>query len=146
MVKRVHPDERLLAQIPPARERARLADETEPRARSACYDRRSKRIVIELTNGCLFAFPARCGQGLQTARPAELEDVEVAFGGEALRWESLDVDLGVPGLIAGSFGSGRWISELARQMGRVSSEAKARTSRENGRKGGRPRKTGPTRP
>lgn len=141
MAKKMSTDEEILAQIPAARQRARLADETEPRAKSARYDRRSRRIVIELTNGCLFAFPARHGQGLQHAPARQLEEVEVLFGGEALRWESLDVDLSVPGLVAGMFGSERWMTELARQMRRTSSAAKARAGRQNGLKGGRPPKS-----
>lgn len=37
----------------------------------------------------------------------------VSPGGQGLRWERLDVDLGVAGLLAGSFGSRRWMRGLA---------------------------------
>ncbi|HWK88925.1 MAG TPA: DUF2442 domain-containing protein, partial [Longimicrobium sp.] len=111
---------------------------------SARYDRTTERVVIELTNGCLYAFPARYGQGLQDATPAQLEQVEVTPGGFGLHWEDLDVDLTVPGLVAGVFGSKRWMEQYARAMGRVggkaSTEAKAAAARVNGRKGGRPRR------
>ena len=39
----------------------------EPRARAARYDRKTGRIVVDLTNGCSFAFPARDAQGLERA-------------------------------------------------------------------------------
>ena len=124
-----------------AEERSRIAEETEPRAKSAWYDEASGRIFIELKNECLFAFPARFGQGLQGATPEQLAAVEVWPDGAALHWEELDADLGVAGLVAGVFGSKAWMSELGRAGGKVQSEAKARASRENGKKGGRPRKS-----
>lgn len=36
---------------------------SEPRAASARYDRRTRRMVMELTNGCSFVFPPRALQG-----------------------------------------------------------------------------------
>ncbi len=107
-------DEEILAQLPAARERGSIAAETEWRARSARYQKTTGRVVVELSNGCLFAFPARLGQGLRGASAAELAGVEVLPGGAGLRWEALDVDLSVPGLVAGIFGSRPWMAELRR--------------------------------
>ena len=39
------------------------ATAAEPRARKARYDAKNDRIVVELTNGCIFAFPPRLAQG-----------------------------------------------------------------------------------
>jgi hypothetical protein len=117
--------------------------EFEPRARSAHYDPASKRIVIELANGCEFAFPARMGQGLQDATDEQLAAVEVVAHGSGLEWEEIGAGLWVPGLLSGLFGSKAWMRELGRAGGKVQSEAKARASRENGKKGGRPRKVRP---
>ncbi|HET7464258.1 MAG TPA: DUF2442 domain-containing protein [Longimicrobium sp.] len=133
----------VLAQLPAARERERVAAETEPRAASARYDRRSGRIVIELTSGCMFAFPAEYGQGLRGASAEQLSSVEVVSGGSLLIWDELDAALSVPGLLAGEFGTRSWMRELGRAGGKIRSEAKARASRENGKKGGRPRKVRP---
>jgi uncharacterized protein DUF2442 len=127
-------------------ERGRIAAETEPRAVSARFNEETGRIEIELRNGCMFAFPAELGQGLRGAAPEQLAAVEVLPGGEGLHWEELDVDLGVPGLVAGVFGSKAWMRELGRAGGQVKSEAKARASRENGKKGGRPRKISAAQP
>ena len=41
----------------------------------------------------------------------------------------------------GVFGNREWMSELARHAGSRTSAAKASASRENGKKGGRPRKS-----
>lgn len=114
--------------------------EFEPRARSAHYDRVTGRIVVALTNGCEFAFPARMGQGLQNATADQLAAVEVVAQGSGLEWEEIGAGLWVPGLLSGLFGSKAWMRELGRAGGKIQSEAKARASRENGKKGGRPRK------
>ena len=134
-------EEQIRAQIPAARERGRIADQTEPRAEAAHYDPESGRIVLELRDGCLFAFPTEIAQGLRGATPEQLAAVEVAGGGYALHWEELDADFTVPGLLAGRFGTQRWMSELGRLGGKATSPAKTQAARENGKKGGRPRKT-----
>ena len=82
---------------------------TDPRARAARYDRRTGRVLVDLTNGCSFAFPARKAQGLERASDAELAQVEVLGLGLGLHWEQLDVDLSVPGLLAGLFGTKAYI-------------------------------------
>jgi hypothetical protein len=111
---------------------------TEPRARTARYDRRTRRILVDLTNGCSFAFPARQAQGLEWASDAELGQVEVLGLGFGLHWERLDVDLSVPGLLAGLFGTKAYMDQQrAARAGSATSAAKAAAAR---RKGGRPRK------
>lgn len=65
---------------------------------------------------------------------------EVAGGYEVLcglHWEALDVDLSIPGLLTGLFGTKAY---MARQAGRTKFPAKAAAARANGLKGGRPRK------
>jgi len=131
------------AEIAAARHRGEEATLAEPRAAAARYDPASGRIVIDLTNGCLFAFPARALQGLAHATDAELAAVEVQGGGHGLHWEALDADFDVPGLLMGIFGTRAWMArEQARRAGAVTSPAKAAAARANGAKGGRPRRAG----
>lgn len=120
-------------------ERGRIADATEPRAKSAKYDRKSRRIMVDLTNGSTFAFPVGLVQYLQDATDGELAEVEVLGRGYGLHWETLNVDFTVPGLMAGIFGTRKYMAQLA---GRAKSPKKAAAARDNGRKGGRPRKDG----
>ena len=124
-------------EIDAALERERVAAETEPRAVAARYDAKSGRIIIDLTNGATFAFPARLAEGLADARPEDLAEIEILGRGHGLHWERLDVDFSVPGLVAGIFGTARW---MAARAGRTTSPAKAAAARANGAKGGRPRK------
>ena len=128
-------------EIDRATARGRQIALTEPSAARARYDRRAGRVLVELTNGCSFTFPARSLQGLQKASDAELAEVEILGAGYGLHWETLDADFTVPGLLMGVFGTRRWMaSEMARLAGRTRSPAKAAAARANGRKGGRPRK------
>jgi hypothetical protein len=60
-----------------------------------------------------------------------------------INWEKLDVQMHVPSMVAGVFGTRQWMSELGRAGGSAKSAAKARAARENGKKGGRPKRSGP---
>lgn len=97
-----------------AKRAAARADQNEPRARSARYDRRTNRIVVELRNGATFMFPADLTEGLAGASPKELAEVRVTPSGAGLRWPSLDADLSLPNLLAGEFGSKSWMAKLGR--------------------------------
>jgi hypothetical protein len=124
-------------EIDAALARGKALRATEPRAQKARYDRAKGRLVLDLTNGCTFAFPARMAQGLEEATDDQLAAVEILGNGYGLHWEALDADFSVPGLLAGIFGTKAYMAGLA---GRSKSPAKAAASRANGAKGGRPRK------
>ncbi len=137
---RLPPEESAL--IADARRRGKQSLRTEPRARAARYDRKTGCIHVALTNGCTFAFPARHAQGLERASDADLAQVEILGLGLGLHWERLDVDLSVPGLLAGLFGTRAYMDRLrAARAGAATSAAKAAAARRNGAKGGRPCKT-----
>ena len=131
----------LIAQFDQARAAGKHAAETEPRAVKAWYAADSERVFIELTNGVMMGFPYQLLQGLANGTPEQLAEVEIMPTGSALHWESLDADLGVAQLVSGLFGSKAWMTELGRHGGKSKSDAKAQASRDNGKRGGRPRKT-----
>jgi hypothetical protein len=110
------------AQIDAALARGKLALETGPRAASARYDRQLDRMIVELTNGGTFAFPPRLAQGLEQVSQDQLSQVEILGAGYDLHWEELDVDLSIPGLMAGIFGTKAY---MARRAGQATSQAKA---------------------
>ena len=109
----------------------------EPRATKAWYAPDSKRVIVELENDCTFGFPARLAQGLEAASEEQLAEVELLGDGYGLHWEALNVDVSVPGLLAGVFGTR---SYMARRAGQVVTPAKSAAARANGAKGGRPKK------
>ncbi|MDE3175001.1 MAG: DUF2442 domain-containing protein, partial [Pseudomonadota bacterium] len=108
---------------------------------AARYDPRSSRVVVRLNTDLQISFPTRLAEGLAGASSEALRTIEITPSGLGLHWPELDADLYVPGLLAGQFGSRRWMAaQLGAAGGRARSQAKADSSRENGRKGGRPRK------
>ncbi|WP_245243303.1 DUF2442 domain-containing protein [Pararhodobacter sp. SW119] len=118
--------------------RGQEAQANEPRAIAARYDSALNRVVVDLANGCTLAFPPALAEGLEAASPEQLSSVEIIGCGYGLHWEELNVDLSMPGLMAGIFGTRAW---MARQGGRSTAAAKAAASRANGAKGRCPRKT-----
>jgi hypothetical protein len=129
------------ADIAHAEERGRAMLDHEPRALAARYDPTAARVTIELVNGCSYAFPPDLVQDLQGANAEALSQIEVDGAGFNLHWPELDVDLYVPALVAGVFGTRSWMNRmLARVAGQSTSAAKATAARKNGAKGGRPRK------
>lgn len=132
-------DEQIREQIPGARERARIARETGPRAKSVRYSRATRRISVTLTNDAAFSFPTKIVPGLGNASHSELAKVNVSPSGEGLMWSELDADVSVSGLLEAVIGQGPWMRLLGRSGGISRSPAKAQAARANGAKGGRPR-------
>ena len=117
----------------------RRAAKTEPRAARATYRARGDAIRIALTNGAVITLPVKLIPDLKRAARSDVRSVEVLGRGSGLHWESLDLDLSVPGLVSSVFAGPEWMAELGRVGGGRSSAAKTAAARRNGRKGGRPR-------
>ncbi len=73
----------------------------EPAAIRAWTEKRT--IYIELTDGRIIGFPADRFTLLSKATDDQLTEVTLRLDGFALRWESLDEDITVPGIVAGNF-------------------------------------------
>jgi len=74
---------------------------TEPVAIRAWSEGRT--IYIELHDGRYVGFPADRFRILSKASEEELAQVRLELDGFALRWEALDEDITVPGIVAGHF-------------------------------------------
>jgi hypothetical protein len=112
-----------------------------PRAESAHYDAGRNRIIIRLTTGVEIGIAPRDAEGLQNASTDDLKAIEVEAFGLGIHFPLIDADLYVPALLEGELGSKRWMAaQLGAAGGRTRSAAKATASRENGKRGGRPRK------
>ncbi len=60
-------------------------------------------VFVELTDGRVVGFPAGRFKRLRDASAEQLSKVTLELNGFALRWEELDEDITVPGIVAGRF-------------------------------------------
>ncbi len=73
-----------------------------PRAVRAWVEGRT--VLFELGDGRVFGFPAASFERLAKASDGDLAAVEVAANGYGLRWEPVDEDISVPGIVAARHG------------------------------------------
>ena len=119
----------------------RNAARSEPRADAARFLAVRNELQVHMTNGASLTLPVSIISELGGAKRAQLARIEVLPGGDALHWESLDVTISLPGLVASLFSPSVWMSELGRRGGTRSTAAKVAAARRNGLRGGRPRAT-----
>jgi hypothetical protein len=124
-----------------AKARARKLQKANARVLSARYDRRTGRIVVDLSSKLTISFSPEDAQGLEHATPAELETIQISPSGFGIHFPKIDADLYVPALLEGFLGSQEWMAaRLGQSGGRATTQAKRAAARENGKLGGRPRK------
>jgi len=87
---------------------------SQPVATAVRYDRRVRKVVIDLSNGCTLLVPPELVQGLSGASAGELAAAKILGSGTAIDWPKLDVQLSVAGLLAGNFGTASWMAERDR--------------------------------
>jgi hypothetical protein len=73
----------------------------EPLATKAWVENRM--VYLRLADGRIFGFSAGRFRRLRDASDEQLNKVEIEVNGYALRWEELDEDITVPGVVAGRF-------------------------------------------
>src|ERR1700691_5996747 len=100
-----------------ANRRAKDLGASLPKALAACYDSASDRIVIRLSSRLDVAFSPRDAQGLEHARPSQLEPIEISPSGFGIHFPKLDADLYLPGLLEGFLGSKQWMAQRLGQTG-----------------------------
>jgi hypothetical protein len=62
-----------------------------------------RRVFIELCDDRIISFPASRFRRLKEAPDNLLEKVQIEVDGYALRWEEIDEDISVPGIVAANF-------------------------------------------
>ena len=100
------------AEIDAALEDARRFEKYDRRVVRASYSDGTDSIVLHLENGVTLTVPRRLLQGLSEADPGALNDIELLGRGTGLYWPALDVAHLVSGLLAGVYGSVKWMERL----------------------------------
>ena len=101
-----------------------------PRAIAAKFDRRTQKVFIQLDTGIEFSFDPKRAAGLSEALAEELVGVTIEGVGSTLHFPRIDADFTVSRLLEGFLGPLDWTRR----------ENRALASRENGRRGGRPKR------
>jgi len=124
-----------------ANRRAKELQLSLPRAIAAYYDRKNRRIVVQLSSNLDVSFSPENAEGLEGATSSQLAEIEITPSGYGIHFSRLDADLYLPALLEGFFGSKKWMaSRLGEAGGKSKSPAKKAASRANGRMGGRPKR------
>lgn len=141
---RVETEEELAMRIAEARRRGDALASEEPCARAIAFHPEARRFSLTLMDGTSIEFSAAALPELAERNTEDLAAAEIIPSGSGLSWRSLDLDISVSGLVLALLAGPEWkraIRQAANRLAaRTKSEARLRASRENGKKGGRPRK------
>lgn len=97
-------------------------------------------LELQFRSGGRMQLPRAALPELRGVPTAALDDIYVGTLGDILNWPVVDIGFNVAGLVERVLGGVHFAAAFARRGGATKSPAKARASRANGRKGGRPRK------
>ena len=111
-----------------------------PRVMAVRYDRKSKLVVLELSNAAQLTIPADKLQGVATASEAARSDVRILGPNWAIEFPKIDEQFTVESLLTGVFGNSQWMIGLMKSTGRAKSPRTASAVRADGRKETRPKK------
>jgi len=100
------------AEIDAAIEQARRLENQDRRVVRVSFSGGTDSIILLLENGVTHSIPRRLLQGLADANPDDLNNIELLGGGTGLYWPALDVAHLVSGLLAGVYGSAKWMKHL----------------------------------
>lgn len=100
------------AEIDAALEAARQTEKFDRRVVRASYSENTDSVVLVLENGVTHSIPRRLLQGLSEAKAEDLKEIELLGRGTGLYWPALDVAHLVSGLLAGIYGSAKWMERL----------------------------------
>ena len=122
--------------------------ETEIRAEAVRYIADRDAIEIVTTRHAGFLIPRAWIGALQDVPIADLAKLELWPDGSAIELEDLDIHISVDGLVTAILPAmlpARTVAAIfASRGGKATSNAKRSSAKENGRRGGRPRKVGKT--
>ncbi|HLQ44916.1 MAG TPA: DUF2442 domain-containing protein [Planctomycetaceae bacterium] len=121
----------------------RLGDEelrTQPLATGVRFDKRTRRVIVDLNKGMTLSVPVDRLQGVHDAAIKDLSRVEILGPGFHIEWPTLDQQFSIAGLMAGRFGNKAWMTALDRRGAVAKTKLKTKTSRANSKQGRQPRK------
>ena len=116
-----------------------MAKASEPILERASYAPSRDVVSLHLSTGALVEIPRAAIEELRNLDVSELRTLKADNAGMTLSQRDLDIDIFLPGLLAEAFAL-NVSAMLGKKGGAKTSAAKQRASKENGRRGGRPKK------
>lgn len=107
---------------------------TQPLAVAVRFDKRIRRVIVDLNKGTTLSVPVELLQGVHDASLKDLSRVEIMSPGMDIEWPTLDQQFSIEGLMAGRFGNKAWMASLEQRGALTKHKLKAKTSRTTGRK------------
>ncbi len=117
-----------------------LAAMQEPYADKARFNSKSRVLAIEYSNGMTVSFDVRRSPILSKHQDADFSDPYVTPGGDGLLFERANLSFAVVGLVGPFLPESLARQKIASVLGKIRSPKKALASKNNGVKGGRPKK------
>jgi len=117
------------AEIDAAIRQARTYEKYDRRALRAAYSERTDRLTLHMDNDVTHVIPRSLLQGLASASPGALNKIELLGSGTGLYWPALDVAHSVSGLLAGVYGSAKWMNRLRQKSRNGQASRKSSVSR-----------------
>lgn len=102
------------AEIDAAIERGRKYAKYDRRVVKATYSKPSDNLRLVFEDGATYTLPRARIQGLAGSTEKDLKSIQIVGNGTGLLWPRLDIAHYVPGLLAGVYGSEKWMVALYR--------------------------------
>jgi hypothetical protein len=120
---------------------ARVRERTATKIRSAHYDRDTDTVVVALSTGATIGVPRKFIVGFAKAAPSDLTVLQISGARETIWCDVVDDGVLLDQLLVIAAGEDTLASIGASINASKTSPARAKASRANGLKGGRPKKT-----
>ncbi len=117
-----------------------MAKTAEPTLTRVGYARSRDIVSLHLSSGARIEIPRGLIKELRALDTSELRALKPDNAGMTLSQRDLDIDIYLPGLLADALAL-NVSAVLGKKGGAKTSDAKKRSSKENGKRGGRPKKS-----
>ncbi len=113
---------------------------TEFRAADVRFDETRELVELTMVDGWGLFFQRADIEEFRDVGPSEMKKLEISPAGMSLDLDDFDIHISVHGLVTSFISPHLMAKSLGRRGGESTSPSKKQSARENGKKGGRPRK------
>jgi hypothetical protein len=108
--------------------------------KSVEHDQRLNLLIVHLSTGYRLVLPVEQIEDISGATHEQLSNYKLIGPRTGIEFPAIDAALALDALLAGWYGTKKWMTAMGRKGGLAKTVAKKRASRANGKLGGRPKK------